>query len=561
MTADDQAPDWRLLPHDPQAFFALPDEFDRKDLKRAYNRFLRQFKPEKHPAEFQRIRAAFEALDNRLRYGESLADLSQFARPYEWQTDASAAAPAPSRSSNSSSSPATPKAPAAVPAAPPLAVRVRQQPLPALYRELAEKPRKSPYDFYSLAILSDVVQRKDGLQFVRWLLQGLAEHPRDQALLCLLYEYLRGPLPMDAATKLLAAVAKTLRSDQFYAVTEDLWQRVLRERPFAEFRAALAACQTELRDVRIDCRLAFTVEILKSAIWTADQAWIDEAFRLIEENFERVPPQLQYDLDILDLLRRYIAGRPKSMPGRSLRAQIDEAIRNFFTADQATRDRSVLRCQIAIAEDPNGTLDAFPLVSDEDYSNFYILWNFVTADVAERHAEERPETNVKAWASRGQALFQTIERGIEKSRARKKLHRGMNRYYTIEAVMLVGVALIAVLPSAGIVSRPPDEAGLSLLISVVLGVVFGGLAIWAHFRYLRPRMKQFDVRQKTACYAEVSRVELAAFLQRSQFTRQELHELVFSLDIRQLPSAQSTADHFQQDYALAIYAMATRFQV
>jgi curved DNA-binding protein CbpA len=101
MTADDQAPDWRLLPHDPQAFFALPDEFDRKDLKRAYNRFLRQFKPEKHPAEFQRIRAAFEALDNRLRYGESLADLSQFAVTLQQFVQQSGDAESPGRRSGS----------------------------------------------------------------------------------------------------------------------------------------------------------------------------------------------------------------------------------------------------------------------------------------------------------------------------------------------------------------------------------------------------------------------------------------------------------------------------
>ena len=48
-------PDWNLLPHSPEEFFGLETGYDRKDLKRKYNQFLKQFKPEKHPQEFQRI--------------------------------------------------------------------------------------------------------------------------------------------------------------------------------------------------------------------------------------------------------------------------------------------------------------------------------------------------------------------------------------------------------------------------------------------------------------------------------------------------------------------------
>ena len=63
-------PRWELLPHDPVGFFELAGSFDRKTLKQRYTDLVRRFKPEKHPSEFQRIRAAFEALDARLRYGQ-----------------------------------------------------------------------------------------------------------------------------------------------------------------------------------------------------------------------------------------------------------------------------------------------------------------------------------------------------------------------------------------------------------------------------------------------------------------------------------------------------------
>ena len=69
--ASDDAPDWGLLPSNPIPFFGLEPGFDRTALKRSYNRLIRRFKPEKHPAEFQRIRAAYEELEHALRYGHA----------------------------------------------------------------------------------------------------------------------------------------------------------------------------------------------------------------------------------------------------------------------------------------------------------------------------------------------------------------------------------------------------------------------------------------------------------------------------------------------------------
>ncbi len=67
MTAAPDEPNWSALPHEPQRFFELPEGFDRIDLRRKYSALIRRFKPEKFPEEFQRIRAAFEDLDQQLR--------------------------------------------------------------------------------------------------------------------------------------------------------------------------------------------------------------------------------------------------------------------------------------------------------------------------------------------------------------------------------------------------------------------------------------------------------------------------------------------------------------
>lgn len=555
--------DWNLLPHQPLKFFGLAAEFDRKDLKRAYNRLLRQFKPEKHPNEFQQIRAAYELLDNQQRYGAAATPPPE----YKWQTDDAAVKPgAGAERSAASRSPSNSKTEkgAELPAPPaplPLHQRIRHEPMANVYRQLAEKQHKLPYDFYALAVMSDAVHRKDGQQFLRWLLQGLAEHRRDRALLNLLYEYLRGPLAIETISKILIAVSKTVQTDEFFPLTESLWHRLLSERPFVEFRKAFEACETNLRDIRIDARLAFTIEILKSAIWVADPAWIARAFGLIEENFQRIPPQVQNDLDLLDFLRNYVAGRPNLATAHPLRRRIDAALREFFSGDQATRDRSVLQCQVELAADPAATLEAFPLKSEEDYSNFYTLWCYVSGDVAERHVTEQPQANISAWISRGRALYESIERRVKGSAPYRRWTGASVGYSLLICLFYLLVTVIPLIPVLVLIGSGIGGGFVNVFLPLATIGITIGAAVFVHFRYLRPRWLKHEQTHATNCYTATSREELAAFLQRSQFSHPELRELLFNADITNLTTAQSTADHFQQDYALAIYAMALRFQV
>ena len=356
----------------------------------------------------------------------------------------------------------------------------------------------------------------------------------------------------------LVAVSKTVRTDGFFPLTENLWHRLLRERPFAEFRKTLAACEANLRAVGIDARLAFTVEILKAAIWVAGVEWINRAFALIEENFERVAYHLQNDLDLLDFLRRYIAGRPPLEKASPLRREIDDALREFFSGEQATRDRKVLQCQVRMAADPQATLSAFPLTSEEDYSNFYVLWNYVSADVAERHTTERPAANVSAWISRGRALYESIENRTKNSKPHNLMIAGNIGFgLAVASIFIVAPLLLGVVTYAAL----GDGFFKNLAapwIAISVGVV---AAMWIYFKYLRPRWNRFHERLSTLCYTAIGREELAAFLHRSQFSHQELRDLLFGADVSNLIFAQSTADHFQKDYALAIYAIALRFQV
>jgi hypothetical protein len=227
--------DWSLLPHNPQAFFELGEQFDRTELKRSYNRLLRHYKPEKFPAEFQRIRAAYEHLDNQLRYGLTVHPETG-AQPYEWRTDAPQTGPQPtSPNAGYRAGPADAEVQNRTAGHITLIEQLQRQPLADVYRRLADNPDKTAYEYYSLAVMSDIVDRKDGLQFARWLLKGLRQHARDLGLTSLLYEYFCGPVPSAAVASLLVAASQAVPNDSFFSLTEPLWKQLLASRPFNEF--------------------------------------------------------------------------------------------------------------------------------------------------------------------------------------------------------------------------------------------------------------------------------------------------------------------------------------
>ena len=53
--------DGPLLPEDPYELLGVPRDAGPRDLRRAYTRLIRAYKPEQHPEQFRRIRAAYEA--------------------------------------------------------------------------------------------------------------------------------------------------------------------------------------------------------------------------------------------------------------------------------------------------------------------------------------------------------------------------------------------------------------------------------------------------------------------------------------------------------------------
>lgn len=571
MSDDPPQPEWRHLPHDAQAFFGLEAGFDRKGLKRAYNGWIRQFKPETHPAEFQKIRAAYEQLDQMLRYGGGLTSFRARNEPGEnhsWrEVDRRDEPSSPARQVGDE----TPAA--ALPAE--LHERVATEPPEELYAELQRKPDKSPYDYYALALLSDVCDRRDGLQFARWLLEGLKRHAGDYALGRLFQAYLRGPLPKGSLKKLLVAAASAIGSDAFYPITEPGWELLLREQTLASFVAALRKCESQLRDIGIAGKMAFKIRMLRLAFWKTRganrgaMAWTAEAMEFIESNFEQIPGELEFEVDLLAYIYEYQKVRLEFIAASPLRQRMDAALERYFCGEAIEGDHAIVQQQLEIAADPEGLLAAYPAgVEDPALDAFFPLWAWVSGEVAERNAESEPEEiNVKLWAGRAHALLVQLEAKSDGSTTGQvwNLAGLALQVSRVLIYFVVWIAVFIAIAYAGYVVGGRDNDDLMAwlvigsLLTATVSTIYGGS--WLSKQLLERVYYPYCHRMALRSYKKLWRRDALDLLGRSRLPYTLLRDLIARQASDQISTSHWVSNYFSQDYALAIYSYAQRHVV
>ena len=394
-------PDWGLLPYRAQEFFGLDSGFDRKALKRAYSKLIRRFKPERFPNEFQRIRAAFEQLENELRYGQSAISARASVEAYAWQSDANVSSATTVESNERTSDPT-----------PTIRQRLQTEEPVAIYKELSAKQTKSPYEFFVLATLADVVTQDETMYF-KWLLTGLKDHRDDPGLFQLLQQFFKREHEPALLQSLLITTSKVVNNDRFYFLTEKSWQKLLIQMKFAQLKQLLARCEENLNDHRNRCQIVFYAEFLRAAIWVADPQWLEEKFRAIEGEFSSSMASQEFEL--LDILKEYHQQREQLVGDSPARRQIDQAIRDYFMLEEREGDTAIVECQTRLASDAQSLLDAFPSLDESDrLSPMMFLWLLINDDVSQRIGVElryqaRSRKEKKRFADRVYSLISDLD--------------------------------------------------------------------------------------------------------------------------------------------------------
>ena len=385
---------WQMLPANPMGFFGLKEGFDRRDLKRAYGRLIKRFKPETHPAEFQRIREAYEVLESQNRYGVQQQQLSQMTAQWNLQPVGSA-------------SPAS----AGVDAVGSVELAVRDP--RATYQRLARQKTRSPQDYFVLATLADLVDRDSKQMYLRWLLTGAKEYPRDPGLLKLVTEYLSGFTNSKLAASTLLTLSKIVKGDDFFPVSERLWIRLFREVPFAEFAKVLQACESNLKHGSLRSRIVFYVRILRYAVWKAPRKWLDQRLAYIEQHGSDIPDGLDEELEFVLLLNEYVAQDRGGLEGSPVRVAIDRMLETYCTRPWSEAATSVSSLCDELARNGHGVQEVFPTDESESSARLLSLCSIVASDVAQQTGLDFSSVGrerVEAQAARAAAdLEETIQ--------------------------------------------------------------------------------------------------------------------------------------------------------
>ncbi|MDJ0835656.1 MAG: J domain-containing protein [Acidobacteriota bacterium] len=565
----DAAPDWSLLPDRPEAFFGLEPGFDRKQLKRAYNRLLKQFKPEKFPQEFQRIREAYEELDTNLRYGRQ-RDLSAGGSEY-WRKAAAdlnsfpvkKEEPAEPELEPDAQEPSTEREALYLDDFKEHIETFRQQqqsgekklvgdPASA-YASLAEREEKQPYDYFLLALLSDVVGNAER-GFVDWLIRGLVQYPEDWGLYNLLFEYCRGPIPADEMPGLAAKLGNNLHGSQFYPISEQLWVDLLTRLPFDEWRDLLERTERDLKGAHAMERSVFLLRLLKRAFWLADDTWLQETHGSLEERFSELPEDEEVDLDLMEGLWAYRTEVDRFRNGDPIRERIHEVIRGFCECDDWVAERLFLECQLFLQNNKEALFNAFPI--GETYPAAWHVWSVISWQVEDRtNMGEEPESN--------STVDLKVMRFLERIEERTAAHRygGIRTVLPVVYYTLL-VLVMLVLPLTGLAVTVQQLELLSPRVAVILFFAWTPVFLFGiKERVLDRQRERLEEWLKGACYHEIQRGMLLEFLETSHMDGRLLRHRLQNLERADLVYREDLAYFFERDYALHFFALSQHFLV
>jgi len=562
--ADLPAPSWHLLPHEPEAFFGLEEGYDRKALKRKYNTLLRQFKPEKFPAEFQRIRAAFETLDNQLRYGQQVEKL---IRPQFDQTWGQASGEPSTDAENDPSNDSTPSNLEPDQPQPKkqktLAERLESESPDDILAELLRKDQKSAYDFFAIGLIADTRSDRKATTLLKWVLSGLKENPHDGALFSLLYQLLRSDIALKQIPALLGEIAKVIRDDRYYFLTEPLWDRYLRKAKFAEFAELLRRCQAKLKDFRISGRMTFYVHLLRHALWRADQGWVAETFEFLEQNYRELPPSLEVDLDVLAALREYREARDEFLDGSEIRDAIDQVIRAYCTLEDRDAQRSFLDLQVSIASGEIDVWDGFHGTEASTDDVWFQIWIWLDGEYSSRLGIEQESDeilNPKQTRRSIKALLRTME--LKSARTSNGRFLDWASFLYIGSNWVVSFLFFFTMLAVAWQLIPSNAEGSTwfMVNLVLLGIAYGLGKLCQH-KLTLPAFQKWYWHLTTECYSQTWRHELVSYFRRSNLSFHQVLQVIHGLSKDDSSFNMLVLNLSHQDMGLILTSISVKYLV
>lgn len=524
----DEAPNWDALPGRPAEFFGLEANADPDALKRAYTRLIRRFKPERHPQEFQRIRAAYEQLEAQLRYGDS-----QRATPEQSRAHAE-----PSPVERARVQPLGPS---------PLELVQRLGPR-AAFEQLKSAPQGEAPPWFALALIADALSaRSDTAR--RIAMKGLAQSGGAPEMLALVELLLRGVEREPEAQDVLLSLAKLSAGAGrdsgyppflYWYLTQRAWQALCEQNGAEPTLAQLARCAAELGPQGRTGELLLKLRLRRTAALSAEESTLQALDSELSENLRHLPPWAEAEYDVALWLARYREVRDEFRSGDELRETLDEAISAIVEGDDLRADRAFFQAMLASHERASELVNVFPFDGPTLESDTLAI-GILQWYAPDWRARRDKVSNLVAGASRECSdLFRLLERRGARSFV-GRLQYGcwaMAMSMLLLLILAVGIASVTVVDNAW----PGVSVGL-------------GVGIWlAHRRGLFDRLIQRLNRGfARAVLRRVWRPQTALFLTR---TRIPIEELIRVARASENTSAEFPAEAFEDDPAFELISLA-----
>jgi hypothetical protein len=286
--------------NDPLSFFELEKDFTAKELKRAYTKKIKQYKPEKFPEEFKQIRAAYEELE------------SQSAYSRQSETTPPAVAIDSDEVTGTVEQDIT-----FIPQAPSLEERYSgfsEEGQKERYEELKIKDDKSPQESLLCLLLKEQLEGKSAL--IEALPQFLEQFHQDKSAEQFVAYLLKEDLPAEEAILLLPLLAKNLNG--FYYNAETLLQKILREKGVDDFFKVLKSCEDKISFAEKNDAGIFYSRIISRYFFRFPKEWILEQVQRLNEDLQLSHDYLDEKLDFIDHLIEFAESLTHYLPDEKL---------------------------------------------------------------------------------------------------------------------------------------------------------------------------------------------------------------------------------------------------
>jgi hypothetical protein len=336
-------PNWELLRFQPAVFFGLSPNYDRSDLKRAYLVWLRRYKPERFPAEFQKIQTAYQFLERQLDQVEL------GTRPGDQASqETGAAVRSPIKSNSFADPPHTGEAPPLdTERLIPLEQRIEQFTPEEVLAQWERQPPLTPGEALAQLLLRDWKRPANEMEFLKDLLVALGRFPDDATLGRLLSEFLRSPAAAKNSREALTILFDQWRQPKGWELSLPLWTALAKQVDNREFHQFLDECLDSRAASRWAKPTSFEFFLTRLMLFRDDA---DVTLQRLTQ-FDRVGESEQEDpfhdqrVAVLKALFEYRRHREFFLNGDPVRSRCDEILRAWCDHDSDFDQRLVACCQ------------------------------------------------------------------------------------------------------------------------------------------------------------------------------------------------------------------------